>query len=157
MSNLEKKSSQLPKELNDRVIATIQEENAKMLDRISALDERLTNGNFLANGAGAIAVLSYYSSNSNTPALNWALLCFCVGVIATGIERRAILNYFGYVSRDNARRNSEYWDDNISLREFSEIPVKVGQTAKIVNHIAGWLSQLMFIVGVVLGAVTFLC
>jgi hypothetical protein len=157
MTDFEKLASQVSPELNMRVAETIREENSKMLDRLSDLDRRLTNTNFLTNGGGAVAILAFLSNHSPSLGLKLALLFFAIGVIATGVENRALLSFFGAVSKDNSRRNKEYWDDKLSLRGFAEIPPNVGRHAKWINHHAGVASQVLFAAGVISGAIAFLC
>jgi hypothetical protein len=154
---LAKRKNELSPDVAERLSDFISRENGLMLDRLSDLDKRLANTNFLTNGGGAVAVLAFMGSNPAPTLIKISLVLFTLGVIVTGIELRALLIYFGKVSQDNHRRNRGFNSNQMTVGEFGNIPDSIGRTAKWVNHYAGWGSQLLFVAGVIVGAAGFLC
>jgi hypothetical protein len=157
MNGMDKKKNELPPEVAEQLSEFIIRENGLMLDRLSELDKRLANTNFLTNGGGAVAVLAFMGTNTAPSLIKVSLVLFTLGVIATGIELRALLIYFGEVSQDNHRRNRGFNSNQMTVGEFGNIPENVGKISKWVNHYAGWGSQLLFAAGVIIGAASFLC
>lgn len=158
MSNLDKNKYELDPQISEGLSQYVVDEGAKMLERLTELDTRLTNTNFLTNGGGAVAILTFMGSNSDPiPILvKISLLLFALGVIATGIEVRALLIYFGKVAKSNSERNRSFNQGLITVKELGTVPDNVGAISKYVNHYAGWLSQILFCLGVALSAISFL-
>jgi len=157
MSDFDKLKNELPSEVIGEISSFIIRNNDKMLDRLSELDKRLTNTNFLTNGTGAVAVLTFMGSNPAPTLIKIALITFTLGIIATGIELRALLVYFRKISEDNHRRNQGFYSNKLTAKKVGIIPENVGKTTMLINHYAGWVSQLLFVVGVILGVTSFLC
>ena len=155
MKGLDLLRKDLDRESIERAFAHISREGESMLERLQDLDKRLTNTNFLTNGGGAVAVLSFFGNHPESVALKVALMLFTLGVIATGVEMRAMLLYFAAVSQDNHQRLQAFMSNQIGLISYGQIHPSIGRLPKLLNHYAGVTSQLLFILGVVVGALGF--
>lgn len=156
MAEMNERHSELPPETADRLSDVLLKKGRETLEISLDLDKRLTNTNFLTNGGGAVAVLTYLATNPSIPALKVSLVLFTIGVIATGIELRALLKFFGELHNDASKRLRGFLNDTMTAREAGLGGENVGWIHKKVNHYAGWASQLCFIGGVLVGAYGFL-
>jgi hypothetical protein len=154
MNDLDKRLSELPDDVRLRVGEIIQQQNEAMLDRIADVDKRLTTTNFLTNGGGAVAIMAFLSQSNGAPWLvRVSLLVFTLGVIMTAVELRTHLQQLGKISQDTRKRNRQYSEDLITVRQLAApTPEDVGGVETVINHWAGWL----FIGGVAVAAYAFL-
>jgi hypothetical protein len=156
MEYLDKLKNELPPDFAADLSEFVVKYGNSMVERLSELDRRLTNTNFVTNGGGAVAVLALMGQKPVSLPVQIALLLFAAGVIATGVEVRALLIHFGAIASDNHNRNQLFNRNQISARELGTISPKVGRISKWANHVAGWLSQLLFATGVMTAAFGFL-
>lgn len=133
------------------ISAELRQQSDEVLSFISELDKRLTNTNFLTNGGGAVSVLTFIGTGiSSSPLSNYALMCFVLGIIATGIELRALLIFWGKLHKDSSRRLNGWLNNELSVEEC-HIPKNLASIYTTINDVAGWASQLFFILGVLIG------
>lgn len=156
MDILDLRKNELEEDTADSLVQFVQQENIVLHDRIWELDKRLTNTNFLTNGGGAIAILAFIGENSTSLVIKIALILFTLGVIATGIELRALLVYVAQIAKDNRRRTNSFNQNLITASELGTIPDDIGKLAKLINHNSGLASQIFFVAGVTTGAFGFL-
>jgi hypothetical protein len=121
-----------------------------VFDKIVDLDWRLTQHNFLVNAGGAASTLAYMGATQSSVDFVWPLTIFLVGVVASGIEQRALLRVFGNLHNDAIRRRSGFATDELTVR--MACPDKgAGGKAVYLNHACGWISQIFFAIGIALG------
>lgn len=124
-------------------------------DKIVESDWRLTQHNFLVNAGGSAAVLAYLGTSTSSKFAVWSLLFFLVGVIASGIEIRALLAVYNGLHNDALNRLNGFMKNDLPI----ERTVPIADITKIpsrINHWSGWVSQISFILGVVVGVILFL-
>ncbi|MGH8614073.1 MAG: hypothetical protein ACREYF_19110 [Gammaproteobacteria bacterium] len=137
-----------------QVIAT---QRDRAFQQIQTFDERLTKINFFTNGGAAVATVALLGIEKIELFLVMVPLAFFVlGVIATVIELRALLSYWGYLLKDAIRRHQGFLDNQLSVKECLVEP-SIGSWPKKLNHWAGVIAQLAFVAGVVSGIVGFVC
>lgn len=157
MGDMDQHYRDLPMETAKHLSDILLMKGREALDISLELDKRLTNTNFLTNGGGAVATLTFLTTNSSIPSLKIALVLFTLGVVATGIELRALLKFFHTVHEDAIRRHCEFIGNSMTAREAGLGDEGVGRVYKQVNSFAGYFSQLCFISGVLVGAYALLC
>lgn len=111
---------------------------------------KLTQHNFLTNAGGAVAVLAYLGSAAKPSFAIWSLLLFLVGIIASGVEIRALLEIYSALHEDALRRRDGFMTDRCSIEE-SVPQISVAERAGKINKWSGWISQGAFSIGVVIG------
>ncbi|MCI4569044.1 hypothetical protein [Lysobacter sp. CFH 32150] len=156
MSDLNKLRRDLPADVSDEFSELLAKKGAEIQGFLFDLDKRLTNTNFLTNGGGAVAVLTFMGDKPAPLSVKIALVLFSLGVIATGIELRAMLKCFDAIGQENHRRFRAFNANEIPASELGNLPPDLAKWSKIVNHYAGLLSQGLFIAGVTMGACGFL-
>lgn len=156
MSDMNERYSQLPAEKAERLLELLGTQSRESYEAVAELDKRLTNTNLLTNGGGAIATLAFLGENPDIWAMKLALCLFTVGVIATGIEIRALMKYWGALCTDANRRRLGFADETLTVKEVGSVPKNVGEPHKFINHWTGVASQSLFVLGFLVGASGFL-
>jgi hypothetical protein len=153
MSDMNEKASELSPDLRQKIDEVLMKEGDRAFDEIFKLDANLTNNNFLVNAGGAAATLAFMGAKTGAVAAAlWPLLFFTVGLIATGLEIRALLYYFGERHNDAVTRRQGFATNRLTVRECS--PTKeTGKFYARLNHWSGWVSQACFMVGSALGLI----
>jgi hypothetical protein len=152
---MDEKYSDLDLEKAMKLSQSIEDHGKKTVSFIAELDKRVTNTNFLTNGGGAVAVLAFMGSSAKLPLIEYSLFFFLLGIILTGVELRALLKYWAILHKDIGRRLDGFINNELSVKQCLT-PVGLGKTYQDINHYAGWLSQLCFIGGVIVGGSGFL-
>lgn len=142
------------RDLDPNVAAAIVEELSaqarQCFDKIIETDWRLTQHNFLVNAGGAGAVLAYLGSTPTPKFAIWSLLLFLFGVIASGIEIRALLSVYSALHKDALRRRAGFVGNELRVKE--SVPARdVSGCASHVNHLSGVVSQVSFVLGAAVG------
>ncbi|MGA2802440.1 MAG: hypothetical protein ABSE97_08760 [Verrucomicrobiota bacterium] len=111
----------------------------------------------LTNSGGAIAVLSFMGSSEKARSSHYAvaaLASFVVGVILVGVFN--ILRYYRVANLFNSwRRDSEkYFERQIDWKKLTDAD-NLRSKAQIAAHFAGNLSFVAFLVGCLLGTISF--
>ena len=150
-SEMNEKASELNPDVRQKLDEVLMKEGDRAFDEIPKLDANLTNNNFLVNAGGAAATLAFMGAKTEAAAAAvWPLLFFTVGLIATGVEIRALLYYFGERHNDAIRRRQGFASDRLTVREC--LPTKdTGKFYARMNHWSGWVSQGCFMIGSLLG------
>lgn len=153
MSDMNEKASELNPDLRQKVDEVLMKEGDRAFDEIFKLDANLTNNNFLVNAGGAVATLAFMGAKTEAVAAAvWPLLFFTVGLIATGVEIRTLLYYFGERHKDAVTRRQGFASDRLTVREC--LPTaETGKLYVLMNHWSGWISQICFWVGSILGLI----
>lgn len=148
------------KDLDDELVKAIDAElhaqTKQTFDKIVETDWRLIQHNFLINAGGAAAVLAYLSSSSGSKFAIWSLLTFVVGVIASGIEIRALLRVYSRMHEDALRRLNGFMHNTLSTNEITPRE-GIAPIASKVNRWSGIVSQSSFVLGVTVGLVLYFC
>jgi hypothetical protein len=111
----------------------------------------------LTNSGGAVAVLSFMGSSEKARSSHFtvaALASFVVGVILVGVFN--ILRYYRVANLFNSwRRDSEkYFEMEMDWKTLTDSDNQRSE-AQIIAHIAGNLSFVAFLVGCILGTISF--
>ena len=143
-----------PPDLAASIVDELSSQTRQTFDKVVETDWRLTQQNFLVNAGGAAAVLAYLGSDPTPTFAIWPLICFVIGVAASGIEIRTLLRIFSSLHKDALRRRAGFVDNKISVKDLGP-PTNVGGSASPINHWCGWIAQIAFVVGVVVGITLF--
>ena len=119
-------------------------------DKLVEIDRWLTQHNFLINAGGATAILAYLGSSSNSKFAIWSLLLFVVGVIASGVEIRALLRVYDSLHKDALRRLNGFMHNTLSTDEITP-EEGLAPIASKINHWSGVVAQGSFVLGVSVG------
>jgi hypothetical protein len=142
------------RDLDPEVAAAIANElsaqTRQCFDKVIETDWRLTQHNFLMNAGGAAAVLAYLGSTPTPRFAIWPLLLFLIGVVASGIEIRALLSVYDALHKDALRRRAGFTSNELRVKE--SVPTAgVTGCASHINHWSGVVSQVSFVLGVAVG------
>ncbi len=146
----------MEEETANAVAGELHSQTKQTFEKIVETDWRLTQHNFLVNAGGAGAVLAYLGTSSSSKFAVWSLLCFLVGVIASGAEIRALLAIYSGLHKDASNRLNGFMSNQLSVEEAVPKQGVVKLPGKI-NHWTGWAAQISFVLGVIVGLVLFLC
>lgn len=141
----------------DRAAALVSELSAQVqqvFDKLVETHLRLTQHNFLVNAGGAAAVLAYLGSPSASRFTIWALVCFVVGVVASGIEVRSLVHVYKSLHLDAIRRRSGFVANKLSAGNLGP-PPGVGGCAGPIGTWSARVAQAAFVVGAALGVALF--
>ena len=155
MQDMSEKIEELPEETAPHLAEVLQNQQREGVSHLADVDKRVTNTNFLTNGGGAIATLAFLGTGADLSNAKVALMLFTAGVVATGVELRSHLKYWGVLSDDASRRHRGFLNNELTVKECL-VPPEIGKTYQTINHYAGWLSQICFIAGVLVGGIGFL-
>lgn len=136
--------------------AELHAQTKQTFDKVVETDWRLTQHNFLMNAGGAAAVLAYLGSSSDSKFTIWSLLIFVIGVIASGVEIRALLRVYGSLHKDALRRLNGFMDNTLSTEKITPKEGIVPIYSRV-NHLSGIVSQGSFVLGVAVGLVLYFC
>src|SRR3990172_7994911 len=140
----------LPPDLAATIVDELSSQARQTFDKVVETDWRLTQHNLLVNAGGAAAILAYLGSDPTPTFPIWPLACFVVGVAASGTEIRALLQVYSSLNEDALRRRAEFVENKLRVKDLGP-PVNVGGCAANINHWCGWLAQVAFVAGVVVG------
>ena len=146
----------LDEDLVKALDAELHAQTKQTFDKVVETDWRLTQHNFLINAGGAAAVLAYLGSSSDSKFAIWSLLIFVVGVIASGVEIRALLQVYGGLHKDALRRLNGFMHNTLSTDEITP-KEGIAPIASKMNHWSGIVSQGSFVLGVAVGLVLYFC
>lgn len=142
------------KDLDPEVAAAIGEELSaqarQCFDKVIETDWRLTQHNFLANAGGAAAVLAYLGTTPTPKFAVWPLILFLIGIIASGVEIRALLSVYSALHKDALRRRARFMSNELRVKESVPAPGIAGW-ASCINHWSGVVAQVSFILGMAVG------
>lgn len=156
MDDMTERYSQLPKEKAERLLDLLGSQSREAFEAVADLDNRLTNTNFLTNGGGAVAALAFLGEHPDAGALKISLCLFAIGVVATGLELRSLMKYWGELCSDANRRRRGFANESLTVEEVAVVPAELGNRHKFINHWAGVVSQWTFALGFLVGAWGFL-
>ena len=125
-------------------------------ERVIALDNRLTQHNFLVNAGGAVAVLAFLGARGDASFALWPLGAFIVGVVASGIELRALLIWSRRLHKDAIDRRARFSQNELEL-SAAVPPPDLAEGWSRLNHWAGLCSQALFAIGALLGFALVTC
>lgn len=148
--------SQLEPERADAIDSVLGNQQRESFAWMRSLDEQLTRTNFLTNGGAAIAVLTFIGTGHASAAMFGSLAVFAVGVVATGVELRALLAFSAALQADAHRRRNGFMNDDLRVEQLM-VPIDLGKGSRRTNQVAGWVAQLAFVVGVAYSAYVLLC
>ena len=143
-------------ETANAVVGELHSQRKQTFEKIVETDWRLTKHNFLVNAGGSTAALAYLGTSSSSKFAIWSLVCFLVGVIASGAEIRALLAIYSGLRKDAWERLDGFMNNKITAENAVPDQNVVKVPSKI-NHWAGWVSQISFVLGVVVGLFLFFC
>ena len=146
----------MDEETANAVAGELHSQTKQTFEKIVETDWRLTQHNFLVNAGGSAAVLAYLGTSSSSKFAIWSLVCFLVGIIASGVEIRALLAIYSGLRKDAGDRLNGFMNNKIAAE--SAVPDRnVAKVPSQINHWAGWVSQISFVLGVVVGLFLFFC
>jgi cytochrome c biogenesis protein CcdA len=125
-------------------------------DKVVETDKWLTQSNFLVNTGGAIAVMSYLGTSHTSHFAIFPLVIFLVGIVASGIEIRALLKVYGFLHQDALRRREGFVTEKLSVGEAATVREIPGIWRKL-NGWCGVASQVAFVLGATAGVAGFYC
>ena len=146
----------MEKETANAVASALHSQTKQTFESIVKTDWRLTQHNFLVNAGGSAAVLAYLGTSSSSMFAVWSLVCFLVGVVASGAEIRALLAIYYGLHKDALNRLNGFMKNELPIENAVPKPDVVKVPSKI-NHWAGWVAQISFVLGVVVGLFLFFC
>jgi hypothetical protein len=112
----------LDEEMRKSIDDVLSTERDLAFQQILKFDGELTKYSFLANAGGATATLAFLGARPDQVSVAiWPLIFFLVGLIATGLEIRALLYNFGEKHRDAARRRQQFFAGQLSIVETRSI------------------------------------
>ncbi len=138
MDDMSETAAELPPETRRALEDEMKAQSDQALERIVTLDTRLTQNSLLLNAGGAATTLAFMGAKGDASLAVWPLMCFVVGLIASGAEVRALLAFFDALHRDAIRRRQGFGDNNLTVRECLP-PPDIGKRSRAVNHRAGWV------------------
>ena len=145
----------MKEEIANAIADELRSQKEQTFEKIVETDWRLIQYNFLVNAGGAAAALAYLGTSSSSRFVVWSLLCFLVGVIASGAEIRALLAVYSGLNRDALDRLNGFMNNRLSA-EAAVPKLDVVKVPSRINHWAGRTAQIFFVLGVVVGLVLFL-
>lgn len=151
---MEEHHKDLPPDLAASIVDELSSQARQTFDKVVETDWRLTQHNFLVNAGGAAAVLAYLGSDPTPTFAIWSLACFVVGVVASGIEVRALVLIFASLHKDALRRRAGFVENKLLAKDLGP-PENVGGCATPIHNWSGWLAQIAFVAGVVVGITLF--
>ena len=147
---MDERREQLTPDTADAIAQELSEQCRETFQKVVETDWRLTQHNFLVNAGGSAAVLAFLGSGARPTYAGWALVLFLVGVVASGIEVRALVDVYAALHNDAIRRRSGFMSNELAVRDSVPKPGLAGKAATI-NHWSGVVSQFAFILGVIVG------
>ena len=132
---------------------TLSEQARHAFDKVVETDKWMTQHNFLANTGGAIAVMGYLGTSHTPYFAIFPLVMFLVGIVASGIEIRALLKIYGRLHKDALRRREGFVSEKLSVGEAATVEVEGFWTK--VNDWCGITSQVTFVLGAITGVAGF--
>ena len=151
---MQEKHDELEPERAKRIADTLKGQQREAFGNVFEFDKRITTHNFVTNGGGAVACLTYLGSGTDSAHIKIALVIFTIGVIAVGLELRAMLASWSALTGDAGRRHRGFLANKMTVAEASK-SMPDNKRATNVNHVAGWVSQIGFVVGVIVGGLGF--
>lgn len=140
----------LDAELAQALTSELHGQSKQTFDKTVETHWHLTQHNFLVNAGGAAAVLAYLGSSLGNKFAIWPLLCFLAGIVASGLEVRALLSIYGALHKDALTRLRGFMNNSTPAEEA--VPKQgIANCATAVNYWSGVVSQSSFVLGVVLG------
>jgi hypothetical protein len=155
---MDEKYSDLAKDQPEVAVAVTDELRAQAresLNKMAETDKWLTQSNLLVNAGGAAAVLGYLGTN---PAACFAVVVlgiFLLGMIASGIEIRGLLDGYKHLHKDAIRRLRGFLSEELTARDVAN-PQNIGKRATRMNMLGGIFSQIAFAVGAIVGIIGYL-
>lgn len=146
----------LDEQLANALTTELHIQTERAFEKVIETNWRLTQHNFLINAGGAAAVLAYLGTSHGAKFAVWPLLLFLVGVIASGAEVRALVAIYSELHKDALNRLSGFMNNLLPADKAvpSEDVAKVPGTIK---RWGGWIAQLSFVLGVIVGLYQYLC
>ena len=151
MDEMSEKAAELDAERRQTIEDTLLTQRDQAFEQVISMDARLTQYNFLANAGGAAATLAFMGASQGDAHVGvWPLMCFVVGLIATGGQIRALLEFFGLLHLDAIRRREGFSSNTLTVRECV-LPSDIGKRYRYLNRWSSWVSQSAFTAGALLG------
>lgn len=151
---MQEKYEDLKPEGAQEIADTLLAQERRSFETLTEWDRRITNVNFVTNGAGAIACLAYLDAATGPPHMKLSLLLFTLGVVATGIELRAMYQSWAVIMSETSRRYRGFVNNELTVAEAAPVQAD-NRTATAIGYCAGWAFQLCFIAGVLIGGIGF--
>jgi hypothetical protein len=151
MTKTNEKASELDSERRESIESMLVDQRDHSFGKFIETHAKSTQYNFLVNGGSAIATLAFMGSEKGTYLAMWPLMCFVIGLVATGVQIRALLIFFGILHRDALKRSQGFVNDELTLQEIKP-PQDLGKWAGRIENWSSWIAQGAFVVGVLLGA-----
>jgi hypothetical protein len=137
----------------DEVLAA---QSRESLEWLRDIDSQLTRNNFITNGGAAVAVLAFIGTGHAPTEMLWPLGFFTAGVLATGIELRALAVDVAALHSDASRRRRGFANGELKVLDLL-VPPNLAKWPKRINRWASITAQLSFAIGVVVAVVLFIC
>ena len=153
---MQEKYDELGPERAQRIADTLKAQQREAYGNLSEYDKRITTHNFVTNGGGAVACLTYLGTGADLAHIKFALVLFTIGVIAVGVELRAMYSGWVALTSDAGRRHRGFLTSELTVADVSK-PAPDNKRARNVNHVAGWVSQVGFIAGIIVGGIGLIC
>jgi hypothetical protein len=149
------RSEDLEPEVASAIVDELSNQARECLNKIAEIDWKLTQHNFFVNAGGAAAILAYLGTSPAPTYAVWPLALFVGGIIASGIEIRALLGIFSALHSDALRRRAGFVGNELAV-EDSVPKHDVTGCWKHINHWSGVISQVSFVLGSIVGIGLFL-
>ena len=136
----------------ESIVAIIERKMRDASDHIGRLDALMSKHGFLTNAGGAAATLAFIGTAQEKAALGTLpLAIFVIGIIASGVEIRALMNYFGKMQTYLIEARIRVVEGRLAAYEEILVPKDLGSADRKWNHGAGIVAQGAFIVGAMMG------
>lgn len=133
------------------LVDTLQAQQREAFSERLEADGRLSRANFLTNGSAAIAVLAFIGTGRAPSSILFALFLFSVGVVATVVQQRSLVVFYGALFGEAQRRLQGFLADELTVAQVANVK-KVSPWASRLDLASGWVAQVSFVLGVVVSA-----
>ncbi len=146
----------LPRENQEAIKEHILETQKDLQNKFIESSWRLTQHNFISNAGGAVAILGYLGTDDPGSWAVYPLLLFALGIISSTVELRALVSIYSNLFHATSDVLNRIQDKDFSLKD-TRLNTKASSAAGNVCKYASYISQLSFLLGVIVGGFWYVC